>query len=220
MSELLTDSVVLQGDRDRLDSLTSEPRRGAVMLYDGMDEPTLCVVAAVSPGLGTAQVATTDLTSAEVSMQTVYQDQLSPPPDALTTDQWVQVQLALVKVAGDLNEELDRLQRTYTALSNRAQEADDKIAAMRAYAIERHQRGDICRGGLNDFLVAHELEPYQPRYSATVSLTVDVEVETDEDPEDVLRYGLNVSADDDDEISITSEPAVSVESTQLLTDTD
>lgn len=69
---------------------------------------------------------------------------------------------------------IERQMQQLAALSDanaRAGEAVAKIAAMRRYAIRAYERRDICRDGLDRFLRAHDLPPYQREYRARVTVT-------------------------------------------------
>jgi hypothetical protein len=52
-----------------------------------------------------------------------------------------------------------------------------KLDEIRDYAIERHQAGDICREGLDNFLADFGLAPFQPRVRVTYTITGSYEVE-------------------------------------------
>jgi hypothetical protein len=54
------------------------------------------------------------------------------------------------------------------------------LADIRAYAVDKHQSGDICRGGLNDFLTAFGLPEFQPRVRVRYTLTGSYEVDADD----------------------------------------
>ncbi|GAA0812147.1 hypothetical protein [Spirilliplanes yamanashiensis] len=45
------------------------------------------------------------------------------------------------------------------------------LAAVRAYAIGKHRDGDICRRGLDGFLEAFDMPPYEPRIRVTFTIT-------------------------------------------------
>lgn len=45
------------------------------------------------------------------------------------------------------------------------------LAAIRTYAIGKHRDGDICRQGLDTFLKAFDLPPYDPRIRVTFTIT-------------------------------------------------
>ncbi|MGI5292973.1 hypothetical protein ACQEVF_58020 [Nonomuraea polychroma] len=60
---------------------------------------------------------------------------------------------------------------TLADASARASEAVAKIASMRRYAIRAYERSDICRDGLDRFLRAYDLPPYQREYRARVTVT-------------------------------------------------
>jgi hypothetical protein len=65
-------------------------------------------------------------------------------------------------------------------------EHDRVLNAIRAYAVEHHQDGDICRTGLNDFLTHFGLPVYEPRVRVHYSISGSYEVEG-EDPDAARR---------------------------------
>lgn len=75
------------------------------------------------------------------------------------------------------------------AMADRDQERDSHeqvLDAIRAYAVGKHQNGDICRHGLEEFLRAFGLPEYQPRIRVHYTLTGTYDVEG-EDIEAVRR---------------------------------
>jgi hypothetical protein len=58
-----------------------------------------------------------------------------------------------------------------------ADELHTVLPRIRAYAIERHREGLICRQGLNDFLAEFELPEYDPRLKVTYTITGSFEVD-------------------------------------------
>lgn len=54
------------------------------------------------------------------------------------------------------------------------------LAEIRAYAVDKHQDGSICRGGLNDFLTAFGLPEYAPRVRVRYTLSGSYEVDADD----------------------------------------
>jgi len=81
--------------------------------------------------------------------------------------------------------------------------------------------GTICREGLNDFLAAHDLDLYQPRHRAQVTITLDVEVDGADDPYEAtqeIRGCIEVSSNDDGDVWITSGPDLTISDVQLLSD--
>jgi hypothetical protein len=51
------------------------------------------------------------------------------------------------------------------------------LSDIRAYAVDKHQDGTICRGGLNDFLTAFGLPEYEPRVRVYFTLTGSYDVD-------------------------------------------
>lgn len=97
----------------------------------------------------------------------------------------------------------DRADQLVEETSHRADVAEATIRSMRAYAIDKSRDGTICRGGLNEFLQAHDLPTYAPRYEARVALTLRVAVDCadDEDEDDIRRIvetNLTIDTDDSD----------------------
>lgn len=76
---------------------------------------------------------------------------------------------------------------------------------MRAYAIGKHLEGEICRDGLNGFLAAHDLDLYEPRYTARVTLSFDVEVgaEDSDDADSIICDCIEATSSDDNQAHIT-----------------
>ncbi len=63
---------------------------------------------------------------------------------------------------------------------DRDRETHERVLTdIRAYAVDKHQAGDICRSGLNDFLTAFGLPEFQPRVRVryTLSGSYDVDAE-------------------------------------------
>jgi hypothetical protein len=50
------------------------------------------------------------------------------------------------------------------------------LPRIRAYAVERHQAGDICRDGLNRFFRTFDLPEYEPRLKVTYTITGSFEI--------------------------------------------
>ncbi|GAA3386318.1 hypothetical protein [Cryptosporangium minutisporangium] len=76
---------------------------------------------------------------------------------------------------------------------------DTQLSEIRAYAVTAHQRGEICRAGLNHFLDRFGLGRYQPRHVVTFTITGDFEVTPGTDrsswltEQDVLAHLLVVT---------------------------
>ena len=58
-----------------------------------------------------------------------------------------------------------------TTAEQQATQHATTLASIRQYAIEAHRDGDICRGGLDEFLYAFNLEQYRPRTRLSYTLT-------------------------------------------------
>jgi hypothetical protein len=76
-------------------------------------------------------------------------------------------------------------ERTAQAVADRDRDRDaheQVLTDIRAYAVDKHQDGDICRDGLNAFLEAFGLPVFQPRVRVryTVSGSYDVEGSDDD----------------------------------------
>lgn len=132
---------------------------------------------------------------------------LRQPSEPLTPQQ----QEIVRKLTNDLLirciRERDRADRLVEQTCHRADVAEATITSMRAYAIEKNRAGTICREGLNEFLQAHDLPTYAPRYEARVVLTlrVTVDCEDGEDEDDVQRIiegNLTIDTDDSDRLRI------------------
>lgn len=142
-------------------------------------------VAGNADGFHTVQASTTRLVPAGPS--TPQQDQ--------------QARLLLDALVKRCISDREAAERRYEQAQGRATAAQETITSMRTYAIDRHRDGEICRQGLNDFLRAHDLDPYAPTYDATVDVTLHltVDCEPDEDKDDIdwiIKHHLTVDSDD------------------------
>lgn len=94
----------------------------------------------------------------------------------------------------------------------------EQLAAIRQYAITRHEGGEICRGGLENFLATFDMEPYNPRVRVDYTISGHFEVEAN-DTEFVADNARGYLGPDllglDDFDSDSSEYAVDVEVTPL-----
>lgn len=79
-------------------------------------------------------------------------------------------------VEGIYRERLAVLEQLQTEEDRQTAKLDD----IRTYAIRRHEHGVICRGGLDDFLEAFDLAPYDPRCIVTFALQGHYKVQGDE----------------------------------------
>jgi hypothetical protein len=122
---------------------------------------------------------------------------LRPAPAELTAQQWSLAQRLMVGLAEQNHQLIRQLQTDNAWARDALHAAQNKITAMRAYAISKHVDGTICRDGLNDFLAAHDLELYQPRHTARVRATFDVMVDgadTDTDAEQLIEDRIEISS--------------------------
>lgn len=77
-------------------------------------------------------------------------------------------------------------QRATRLAADRSQDHEahrNRLTAIRAYAVEKHQSGDICRTGLNEFLETFGLGRFEPRIR--VHFTVSGSYDVDGDDSDV-----------------------------------
>lgn len=75
------------------------------------------------------------------------------------------------------------IQRAARAVEDRDRERESHeqvLVDIRAYAVDKHQDGDICRGGLNAFLTAFGLPEFAPRVRVRYTLTGSYEVDADD----------------------------------------
>jgi hypothetical protein len=152
---------------------------------------------------------------------TVPASDLGPAPAELATWQWETAQQLIARFAEAGQDQAATLQDEAARLRVRADAAEQKIGAMRCYAIARHEDRDICRQGLDDFLVAHDLAPYEPVYSAQVTLHLDVEVHDVDDSSDAewkVRDCLDVMSRDEDIVRISGQDIEQVTATRAHAD--
>ena len=92
-----------------------------------------------------------------------------------------------------------------------AERLDATIGEIREYAIDKHRDGHFCRDGLNEALEHFGLERYEPRYTATITLTATAEINADtpDDARSRLRHlidGVAYSGDEhSDDLDITMD---------------
>jgi hypothetical protein len=154
------------------------------------DQVTILSTGPAQDGINTSRVSSAQLAIAEPGSDD------GPQARALT-------EALVARCIGDREEASrarDEAQRHATSL-------EETIASMRAYAIDRHRAGEICRGGLNEFLDAHDLPLYEPSYKATVEVSVCVEVhcgqdEYRDDLDQIVRDHITVGTDDSDRLYI------------------
>ncbi|EXG81983.1 hypothetical protein [Cryptosporangium arvum] len=58
---------------------------------------------------------------------------------------------------------------------------DTLRAQIRAYVVDQHRRGEICRAGLNAFLVHFDLGLYRPHHTVTFTVTGTFELTREDD---------------------------------------
>jgi len=84
----------------------------------------------------------------------------------------------------------------------------DQLAAIRQYAITRHEASDICRSGLDAFLETFGMEPYIPRLRVCYTIAGSYEVQqrsaefAENDARDFLRPDLSNVDDVDHDTSV------------------
>lgn len=84
----------------------------------------------------------------------------------------------------------------------------EQLAAIRLYAITRHEAGDICRDGLDRFLETFGMEPYVPRLRVEYTISGSYEVQqrsvefAESDARDYLRPDLSNVDDVDHDSSV------------------
>jgi hypothetical protein len=180
---------------------------GAIVLASPHGVPQLAIVADLA-GSDTAQVITAGGPgeSDDLITQTIAHASLMTAPDELDAAQQDLARRLTLQFAAQASEYAARLRADCIHLQGQAEDAYAKIASMRAYAIGKHLDGEICRDGLNGFLAAHDLDLYEPRYTARVTITVDVEVDGAEDSDDadsIIRDCVEATSSDDAQTSIT-----------------
>jgi len=188
---------------------------GTIVLAEvGGDNHQLAMVSDL-PGDDTARIlATSHPGSDDVITHVVLRNTLMAVSHELDADQQQLAQRLMTQFAAEARNHAGHLREQASA-------AHQKITSMRAYAIEKHRDGTICREGLNDFLAAHDLDLYQPRHRAQVTITLDVEVDGADDQYEavqMIRSCIEVSSTDDAEVWITSGPDLSVSDVQSLPD--
>jgi hypothetical protein len=131
----------------------------------GDDHPQLAMVSEL-PGNDTARIITVSCPrSDDLANRVAACSSLMPAPHEFDAAQQQLAQRLIIQFAADARNHAGHLQEQASA-------AHQKIASMRAYAIEKHRDGTICKEGLNDFLAAHDLDLYQPRHRAQVTITL------------------------------------------------
>ncbi|NEA65326.1 hypothetical protein [Streptomyces sp. SID12488] len=90
------------------------------------------------------------------------------------------------------------------------------LEAIRQYAVDRHEEGEICRGGLEDFLISFGFVPYESRVRVEYTITGSYEVNpgneaaAEEDALKYLRPDLSGLDDVDDDTSTYEVSGVQV----------
>ncbi|MEV0534728.1 hypothetical protein [Kitasatospora sp. NPDC050463] len=91
-----------------------------------------------------------------------------------------------------------------------------QLGAIRQYAVNRHEDGDICREGLEDFLAAFDFEPYITRVRVDYTISGSYEVEghdaafVEEDAQGYVQPNLSSLDDVVDESSTFEVTCVDV----------
>lgn len=186
---------------------------GAMVLAELGDDPQLAMVVEL-PGNDTARIITVSPGSEDLITRAAACSSLRPPPHEFDAAQQQLAQRLMIQFAADAQNHAGRLREQASA-------AHQKITAMRAYAIDKYRDGTICKEGLNDFLAAHDLDLYQPRHRAQVTITLDVEVDGADDQYEAtqeIRGCIEVSSNDDGDVWIASGPDLAVSDVQPLPD--
>lgn len=107
---------------------------------------------------------------------------------------------------------IDRARAMAERLDDQRQRHVIEVAEIRAYAIDRHRDGDICRDGLDKFLAHFDLDPYEPRHRVRFTISGGFDVTPDngrsaEYTENDVREYLRLDTDrvdgvDEDSITI------------------
>lgn len=186
---------------------------GAVVLAElGGGPPQLAMVTDL-PGNDVAQIITVTCPgSDELITRIVTRSTLLPSPRDLDAGQQQLTRRLMIWLAADAWDRTEQMREEASA-------AHQKIDSMRSYAIEKHLDGTICREGLNDFLAAHDLDIYQPRHRAQVTVRLDVEVngaDGEFEAAQMIRNCVEVSSNDEDDVWITTEPDLTVSGVQSL----
>lgn len=179
---------------------------GTIVLACTGGVPQLAIVTDLAGG-DTAQVitATGPGEGDDLITQTIARSSLMTAPRELDAGQQDLARRLTLQFAAQAREYAARLRADCIHLQVQAEDAQSKIASMRAYAIGKHLEGEICRDGLNGFLAAHDLDLYEPRYTARVTLSFDVEVgaEDSDDADSIIRDCIEATSSDDNQARIT-----------------
>jgi hypothetical protein len=77
------------------------------------------------------------------------------------------------------------------AHADQRQSHTEALEAIRQYAVDRHEDGDICREGLDGFLAAFGFQPYETRVRVEYTITGSYEVDPGSEAaaeDDALKY--------------------------------
>jgi hypothetical protein len=183
------------------------------------DGPQLAIVADAADG-GTVQViARCCPDDDELFTRAAARGGLTTPPGELDAAQQALAQHLVVTLVGQARDRTRQLEYSLAEAREDAGAARRTIESMRAYAIGKHLDGTICREGLNDFLAAHDLDLYEPRYTARVTASFDVEVYdvgNDYSATAMIRDRIEITSEDEDEVRITSDGGLDVSDVQLV----
>jgi len=184
-----------------------------VVAQPGGGDARLAIVTGL-PDDGTAQVILPgEPGSNDLIINLVPCQSLAAAPDELDTSEQMLARRLIRQLAADASDQAARLRSECARSQQGAAAASATIESMRAYAIGKHLDGTICLDGLNEFLAAHDLALYQPRHTAQVAITVDVEVEDADDSSEaasLIREHIEVSSADDDRVCIIREHDASI----------
>jgi hypothetical protein len=193
----------------------TEVRPGQLVSFTADGESQIGIVSETGLSYGEARVTFRPSwqPEPELATWTIPVSSMTATPAELTVQQWQQVQALAAGEYDRLHRQAAELREASSANLDRAVKAEDKIAAMRRYAIDRHLDSTICRDGLDAFLAAHDLEPYRERRMAVVAFEVDVEIfgaSSEYGARRLAADNLQVVTSDDDSVRLagTGQPAV------------
>jgi hypothetical protein len=193
----------------------TDVRPGQLVSFTADGEPQIGIVPEAGLPYGEARVTFRPSWQHEPEPVTwvISVSTMTATPAVLTAQQWAQVQALAGGEYDRLSRQADELREESSAHLDRAVTAEDKIAAMRRYAIDRHLDSTICREGLDAFLAAHDLEPYRPSLVAVVAFEVDVEIfgaSSEYGARRLAAESLQVVTSDGDSVRVTGtgQPAV------------
>lgn len=117
----------------------------------------------------------------------------------------------LPTLVGMLSDALQKLQGQRNDLSHFIERTSNKLTEIRQYAIDRHQQGEICRDGLDQFLEHFGMEPDKEIFQCQVRIEATASIRS-RDPEAAvarLQYLLDGVAysghENADELGVTMD---------------